>query len=190
MLGSSDRVARTLARLNPKVAQLEIGYGGQAEFSPADIAAAIGLCDSGLAALGLWLYCDSIPARQALLARYLQLVDDRAEQEDWGRHLPEAKMTATKRSLVQGAMQELRNGSQCSGCGGTGWGIENGKPAECSVCQGSGYASISARQRARLCRMPWESFRRTWHERYLWLVTHLHREHGAFLGQFQRRLRG
>ena len=164
-----------LSTLNPKTVQIGDTFGGHSNFSPMDIAAAMGMKNLPRAAylLAVLKYISgtevnkkTFPDGRAEMASELSML----VCTDW---LKIAKHEGWKNkeqivAVVNGAISEGLDFLACKTCLGSGVvRIKKTKgESECKSCDGSGNGKTTKTQRARLCGMPRQTFDSTWNDRY------------------------
>jgi hypothetical protein len=97
------------------------------------------------------------------LAHYHELME-LAEQRKWPTPRP------AYRSLVHGALVELKAPKVCSRCHGTGHSLHHGVHIACSACHETGALMQSDLARARTLGMTWHAYRKAWKAPYEWTV--------------------
>jgi hypothetical protein len=124
--------------VNPRMALAKMCRSAKAaEFSPADVAAAVGCVRHPAAArLVLWLWADQRDLGPAVAGDLARWADARIRRYRLNLELAAA------------AMVEFKSPKRCSGCGGLG--LDAGSPAGdvCKKCYGTGTVAVAESARA------------------------------------------
>jgi hypothetical protein len=204
---------RLMARLSARSARWDGVRGGRSEFTPSDIAAALGMVPDGFPRellCYLWwpdaLKCSASEIERMILHRVMRecrarAIDAISSRLSYGvvelertrtrtlsktlssslehhrslmesaseRRWPEPRDTYLQ--LAHGVLMEAQASKVCPSCRGVGRLADvSRRQNACQRCRGWGTLGSSDLARARVLRMTWHAFRKTWKAPYEWAV--------------------
>ena len=150
MHASAESLARSLARLAPKIVQLESLGSGFGDLKPLDLAAALAGLPAGPYALARVAWIDDVAGWRELIEEARRRVQ---AGMDW-------------EGVIALAVAEYCWPPSCRECFGRGEIKKKEYYGECMACNGSGYGRVPLASLADSCGVSGEEWKRVWAGRY------------------------